>query len=253
MSLVYARLTPNEYDSDKLDTIVASKLLNLTVVLKLLLQSCTKPSMYLDRGPTLERLCMFNNKCNLFVLYRKTFSHTHPFNYNFFQGEKYSRRLRISTTGPMASPRIPNTLDVWNSSDRASVIGGIIPTVTNPNPPYVIEVSTLQYFFITQPYWASHPCDKYRDYYPGVPISSQVIARHLTMEHTKISSTAARSPNRVTEVELHYTTSSQWRYNERDGILNHRCSYCLLNRLFRRRSKKPSKLCVTGLCEGIHR
>ena len=66
-------------DSDKLDTIVASKLLNLTVVLKLLLQSCTKPSIYLDRGPTLERLCMFNNKCYLFVLYRQIFSHTHRY------------------------------------------------------------------------------------------------------------------------------------------------------------------------------
>ena len=41
-----------------------------------------------------------------------------------------------------------------------------------------------------------------------------------------------------------------WRHNERDGVSNHRCLDCLLNRLFRRRSKKTSKLCVTGLCEG---
>ena len=42
----------------------------------------------------------------------------------------------------------------------------------------------------------------------------------------------------------------QWRHIERDGVLNHRCIDCLLNRLFRRRSKKTSKLRVTGLYEG---
>ena len=42
----------------------------------------------------------------------------------------------------------------------------------------------------------------------------------------------------------------QWRHNERDGISNHQPHHCLLNHLFRRRSKKTSKLCVTGLCAG---
>ena len=42
----------------------------------------------------------------------------------------------------------------------------------------------------------------------------------------------------------------QWRSNERDGISNHQPHDCLLNRLFMRRSKKTSKLRVTGLCEG---
>ena len=42
----------------------------------------------------------------------------------------------------------------------------------------------------------------------------------------------------------------QWRYNERDGVWNHRRLVCLLNRLFRRGSKKTSKLHVTGLYEG---
>ena len=44
--------------------------------------------------------------------------------------------------------------------------------------------------------------------------------------------------------------SLQWRNNERDDVSNHQAPSCLLNRLFRRRSKKTSKLCVTGLCEG---
>ena len=44
--------------------------------------------------------------------------------------------------------------------------------------------------------------------------------------------------------------SLQWRYNERDGVSNHQPHDCLLNFLFRRRSKKTSKLHVTGFCEG---
>ena len=44
--------------------------------------------------------------------------------------------------------------------------------------------------------------------------------------------------------------SLQWRHNEHDGDSNQPRLDCLHNRLFRRRSKKTSKLCVTGLCEG---
>ena len=40
----------------------------------------------------------------------------------------------------------------------------------------------------------------------------------------------------------------QWRHNERNGVSNHQPHDCLLNRLFRRRSMKTSKLRVTGLC-----
>ena len=42
----------------------------------------------------------------------------------------------------------------------------------------------------------------------------------------------------------------QSRHNRHDGLANHRRLDCVLNRLFRRRSKKTSKLRVTGLCEG---
>ena len=42
----------------------------------------------------------------------------------------------------------------------------------------------------------------------------------------------------------------QWWHNERHGVYNHRRHGCSLDRLFRRRSKKTSKLRVTGLCEG---
>ena len=42
----------------------------------------------------------------------------------------------------------------------------------------------------------------------------------------------------------------QCRHNGHDSVSNHQPHDCLLNRLFRRRSKKTSKLCVTGLCAG---
>ena len=41
-----------------------------------------------------------------------------------------------------------------------------------------------------------------------------------------------------------------WRNNGRDGVSNYQPYDCLLNRLFRRRSKKTSKLHVNGLCTG---
>ena len=42
----------------------------------------------------------------------------------------------------------------------------------------------------------------------------------------------------------------QWRHNGHDRVSNYQPHDCLLNRLFRRRSKKTSKLRVTGLCAG---
>ena len=45
-------------------------------------------------------------------------------------------------------------------------------------------------------------------------------------------------------------TPLQWRHNECNGISNHRRFDCLLSRFFRCRSKKTSKLCITGLCDG---
>ena len=39
-----------------------------------------------------------------------------------------------------------------------------------------------------------------------------------------------------------------WRHNGHYNVSNHQPHDCLLNRLFRRRSKENIKLCVTGLC-----
>ena len=42
----------------------------------------------------------------------------------------------------------------------------------------------------------------------------------------------------------------QWHHNGRNVLSNHQPRDCLLSPLFRRRSKKTSKLHVTGLCVG---
>ena len=44
--------------------------------------------------------------------------------------------------------------------------------------------------------------------------------------------------------------SLQWRHNGQDGVSNHQLHDCLLNLLFKRRSKKTSKLRATCLCAG---
>ena len=47
--------------------------------------------------------------------------------------------------------------------------------------------------------------------------------------------------------------SLKWRHNEPDGVSNYRRLYCLLSRLFRRRTKKTSKLASLAFVRGIHR
>ena len=54
----------------------------------------------------------------------------------------------------------------------------------------------------------------------------------------------------ITLTILWFSTSLHWRHDGRDSVSNHQPHDCLLNRLFRRRSKKTLKLRVTGLCAG---
>ena len=69
--------------------------------------------------------------------------------------------------------------------------------------------------------------------------------------HRKLSNAASAKNivNMTTSPFQCLCLSLQWRHNERDGISNHQPHNCLPNRIFRRRSKKTSKLRVTGLWE----
>ena len=53
-----------------------------------------------------------------------------------------------------------------------------------------------------------------------------------------------------TQMERSCPYTLQWRHNGHDSVSNHQPHDCLLNRLFRLRSKKTSKLRVTGLRAG---
>ena len=54
----------------------------------------------------------------------------------------------------------------------------------------------------------------------------------------------------IIDLAQNWISSLQWRHNGHDSVSNHQPHDCLLKRLFRRRSKKTSKLRVTGLCAG---
>ena len=55
---------------------------------------------------------------------------------------------------------------------------------------------------------------------------------------------------RINIIHQKHLFTLHWRHNGHDGVSNHQPYGCLLNCLFRRRSKKTSKLPVTGLCAG---
>ena len=52
------------------------------------------------------------------------------------------------------------------------------------------------------------------------------------------------------DLKTAFSPPLRWRHNGRDGVSYHQPYDCLLNRLFRHRSNKTSKLRVTGLCVG---
>ena len=75
-------------------------------------------------------------------------------------------------------------------------------------------------------------------------ISYHIISYHITIHHITSHITSHHI------IIFSQSISLQWHHNEHDDGPNHGRLCCLLNRLFRHRSKKTSKLRVTGLCEG---
>ena len=82
----------------------------------------------------------------------------------------------------------------------------------------------------------------------NVGLNPHNIAQHSTTWHNKTKYDKTVCVFYGVRPTLHIAL--QWRQNGRDSVSNHQPHDCLLNRLFRRRSKKTSKLRVTGLCEG---
>ena len=67
---------------------------------------------------------------------------------------------------------------------------------------------------------------------------------------TKVMRQLKQVHRQASGLRMTLATSLEWRHNGWDSVSNHQPHDHLLNRLFRRRSKKTSKLRVTGLCGG---
>ena len=72
---------------------------------------------------------------------------------------------------------------------------------------------------------------------------------YVIMHSKFINQTRIKKFNYFT-VSLDQNDALRWRHNGHDSVSNHQPHDCFLNRSFRRRSKKASKLRVTGLCAG---
>ena len=83
------------------------------------------------------------------------------------------------------------------------------------------------------------------------PLSESMMARLLTHIYAWLGLIEFGIMDAVVTLALLGTpwhmSSLQRRHNGPDRVSNHQPHHCLLNRLFRRRSKKTLKLCVTGL------
>ena len=89
----------------------------------------------------------------------------------------------------------------------------------------------------------------YCDIYLALVIIELYVVSHLATHIDGLVQDCSISIANTLEI-LQSCTTLRWRHNGRSSISNHQSHDCLLNRLFRRRSKKTSKLCVTGLCAG---
>ena len=75
-------------------------------------------------------------------------------------------------------------------------------------------------------------------------VQAMALCRIGIIKHEILDSIMTQFTDAFGVIALH------WRHNDHDSISNHQPHGCLLNRLFRPRSKKTSKLRVTGLCAG---
>ena len=73
---------------------------------------------------------------------------------------------------------------------------------------------------------------------------------NVTLRLWKFSDFCSRHIVGVAGDDIMFHILVEFKINHYSDVSNHRRLDCLFNRLFRRRSKKTSKLRVTGLCEG---
>ena len=82
----------------------------------------------------------------------------------------------------------------------------------------------------------------------------QAIGQHRCRDACHFSTQLSISNDRSRALDVLQVVSLQWRHNGRDGVSNHQPHDCLLNSLYRRRSKKRTKLSASlAFVRGIHR
>ena len=116
-----------------------------------------------------------------------------------------------------------------------------------------VDVSILRCHLTIIQYRDSHFKDKMvmrlSYFYKGIPIPGKTVFILKSVPGTCNRCLCTPSVHKISILHILFLTL-QWRHNECDGIWNHQPHHCLLNHLFRHRSKKTSKLWVIGLCVG---
>ena len=92
------------------------------------------------------------------------------------------------------------------------------------------------------PFWTF---DSLQHHLQSRPIVSEPVWNMSDLFHQNVT---YQNPNQLTRPQRMQYLPLRWRHNGRDSVSNHQPHDCFLNLLFRRRSKKTSKLRVTGLC-----
>ena len=117
-----------------------------------------------------------------------------------------------------------------------------------------IHIYTLSYYHHQIGSMNYYPLFRVRSWNNGVRCMSFYIL--MIMNTAREHCNAVINPKYRADFEITIYTpylvllALRWRHNDHAGVSNHQPPGCLLNRLFRRKSKKTSKLRVTGLCAG---
>ena len=112
---------------------------------------------------------------------------------------------------------------------------------------YIYQESLYWHWSNLIPAWKINDMPIKRGIKLDIRISMQLSVRLNIFEKCWIIGRVNNAFNKK-DIWWHLMYTLRWRQNGRDSISNHQPHDCLLNRLFRRRPKKTSKLRVTGLC-----
>ena len=115
------------------------------------------------------------------------------------------------------------------------------------NPTCFLWVNQRYISLIQFPFFHCHvrtPCQDSIFLLPTVSLETKCVPTHnIILTVVGAQSDNVASSHRLCSLGR---DALPWRYNERGGVWNHQPYDCLLNRLFRHRWKKTSKLRVTG-------